>query len=44
MKAIELKNLSFNYNGYVKKILSNVNFEVNYGEVALLSGDRKSVV
>ncbi len=38
MKAIELKNLSFNYNGYVKKILSNVNFEVNYGEVALLSG------
>lgn len=38
MKAIELKNVSFRYEGYEQKILNNVNFSVDYGEVALLSG------
>lgn len=38
MRAIELKNVYFSYEGYDKKILQNVNFYTNYGEVALLSG------
>ncbi len=38
MKAIELKNVSFRYEGYENEILHNVNFFVEYGEVALLSG------
>ncbi len=37
MKAIELQNVSFSYNG-TAQILKNVNFSVEYGEVALLSG------
>lgn len=38
MRAIELKNVSFNYSGFSDKILSNVDFHIEYGEVALLSG------
>lgn len=38
MKAIELINVSFRYEGYENEILHNVNFSVDYGEVALLSG------
>lgn len=38
MRAIELKNVSFNYSGFSDKILSNVDFYIEYGEVALLSG------
>ena len=38
MKAIELKNVSFSYNGFTDKVLSDVDFYVDYGEVALLSG------
>ena len=38
MKAIELKNVSFRYEGYENEILHNVNFSVDYGEVVLLSG------
>ena len=38
MKAIEFKNVSFRYEGYENEILHNVNFSVDYGEVALLSG------
>lgn len=38
MRAIELKNVSFSYSGFSDKILSNVNFYVEYGEVTLLSG------
>ncbi|MGN0814008.1 MAG: ABC transporter ATP-binding protein [Candidatus Coproplasma sp.] len=38
MKAIQLKNVSFCYEGYPQKVLDNVCFEVNYGEVTLLSG------
>ena len=38
MKAIELNNVSFCYEGYSEKVLDGVRFEVNYGEVALLSG------
>ena len=38
MKAIELKNVSFSYEGTEEKVLKNVNFYVDYGEVALLSG------
>ena len=37
MKAIELKNVSFSYDGK-SKILENVNYEVDFGEVCLLSG------
>ena len=38
MKAVELKNLSFAYEGAEIKVLNNVNFSLEYGEVALLSG------
>ena len=38
MKAIELKNVSFSYSGFTDKVLSDVDFYVDYGEVALLSG------
>lgn len=38
MKAIELKNISFSYEGYENKVLDNACFDVSYGEVALLSG------
>lgn len=38
MKAIQLKGVSFCYEGYSDRVLSNVYFEVNYGEVTLLSG------
>jgi len=37
MKAIELKNTSFSYDGKTK-ILNDVNFYADYGEVALVSG------
>lgn len=37
MKAIELKNVSFSYDGK-SKILENLNYEVDFGEVSLLSG------
>ncbi|MCM1044246.1 MAG: ATP-binding cassette domain-containing protein [Candidatus Gastranaerophilales bacterium] len=38
MNGIELKNLSFTYEGYETSILCDVNFSVKYGEIALLSG------
>ena len=38
MRAIELKNVSFSYSGFSDKVLSDVDFYVDYGEVALLSG------
>ncbi|MGN1295213.1 MAG: ABC transporter ATP-binding protein [Bacilli bacterium] len=38
MKAIELNNVSFFYDGDSTKILDDISFEVNYGEVTLLSG------
>ena len=38
MKAIELKNVSFAYEGYEEKVLNDVSLSVKYGEVALLSG------
>lgn len=38
MRAIELKNVNFNYSGFSDKILSNVDFYIEYGEVSLLSG------
>ncbi|MGN0502845.1 MAG: ABC transporter ATP-binding protein [Ruminococcus sp.] len=38
MKAIELKNVTFSYEGYDSKVLENACFSVEYGEVALLSG------
>ena len=37
MNAIELKNVSFSYDGK-NKILDNANYAVSYGEVSLLSG------
>ena len=37
MKAIELKKVSFSYDGK-SKILESVDYEVDYGEVSLLSG------
>lgn len=37
MKAIELKGVSFSYES-TKNVLNNVDFFVDYGEVALLSG------
>ena len=37
MKAIELKKVSFSYDGK-SKILENLNYEVDFGEVCLLSG------
>lgn len=38
MKAIELKNVSFSYGEDSSPVLKDVNFSVDYGEVALLSG------
>ena len=38
MRAIELKNVSFLYSGFTEKVLSDVDFYVDYGDVALLSG------
>lgn len=38
MRAIEFKNVNFNYSGFSDKILTNVDFHVDYGEIALLSG------
>lgn len=38
MRAIEFKNVSFNYSGFNDDILANVDFHVKYGEIALLSG------
>lgn len=37
MKAVELKNISFSYDGKTK-ILDNINFTAEYGKVTLLSG------
>lgn len=38
MKAIELKHVSFSYEGYEAKVLTDACLSVEYGEVALLSG------
>ena len=38
MNAVELKNVSFSYEGFDRNVLNNVNFNVRYGEVSLLSG------
>lgn len=38
MKAIEFKNVSFSYEGCEAKVLKDVSFSVEFGEVALLSG------
>ncbi|MDE7083401.1 MAG: energy-coupling factor ABC transporter ATP-binding protein [Clostridia bacterium] len=38
MKAIELISVSFSYGKSEEKVLNGVNFSVDYGEVALLSG------
>lgn len=38
MKAIELKKVSFSYEGFAETVLKEVDFAVDYGEVALLSG------
>ena len=38
MRAIELKNVSFSYEGYEDKVLRDASMSVDYGEVALLSG------
>ena len=38
MKAIELKNVSFSYEGYEEKVLNGASLSVEYGEVALISG------
>ena len=38
MRAIEFKKVSFAYSGFTDKVLSDVDFYVNYGEVTLLSG------
>lgn len=37
MKAIELKNVTFSYNGSAK-VLDDVDYSAEYGEVSLLSG------
>ena len=37
MKAIELRQVSFSYDGKTK-ILENADFSAEYGEVTLLSG------
>lgn len=47
MRAIELKQVSFSYEGYEEKVLKDVCLSVEYGEVALLcgfSGEGKSTV
>ena len=38
MKAIELKNVTFSYEGYEQKVLKDASLWVEYGEIALLSG------
>ncbi len=38
MKAVQLKQVSFAYNKFDDKVLNNVNFFINYGEITLLSG------
>ena len=38
MKAIEFKNVYFKYNRDLPIVLNNVNFEVLYGKITLLSG------
>lgn len=38
MKAIEIKNLTLSYKSLEMPLLKDVNFHINYGEVALLSG------
>lgn len=38
MSAIELKKVSFSYDGFTDSVLQDVDFSVEYGEVALLSG------
>lgn len=38
MNAIELKDVTFSYEGAARTILEHVNFSVAYGELALLSG------
>lgn len=38
MSAIELKKVSFCYDGFTDLVLKDVDFSVEYGEVALLSG------
>ncbi|MGI6782167.1 MAG: ABC transporter ATP-binding protein [Acholeplasmataceae bacterium] len=38
MKAIEIKNLTVSYKKLDNPLLKDVNFHLNYGEVALLSG------
>lgn len=38
MKAIELRTVTFSYEGCEENVLDGVNFQVGYGEVALLSG------
>lgn len=38
MKAIQLKKVSFSYDGFNEFVLKDVDFSVEYGEVALLSG------
>ena len=38
VKAIEFKKVSFSYEGFDDKVLTDVDFSVEYGEVALLSG------
>ena len=37
-RAIELKKVSFSYDGFTDLVLKDVNFSIEYGEVALLSG------
>lgn len=36
--AIKFENVSFKYDGASNYVLENVNFEINYGELVLLSG------
>lgn len=38
MKAIQLKSVTFSYEGYEETILEDASLSVEYGEVALLSG------
>lgn len=38
MSAIQLKKVSFSYGGFHDLVLKDVDFSVEYGEVALLSG------
>ncbi|MDO5560992.1 MAG: ABC transporter ATP-binding protein [Oscillospiraceae bacterium] len=38
MTAVELKNVSFRYEGCKKKVLENASMKLEYGSVALLSG------